>query len=172
MRTMGFWQLMNSFRQPAVSVIITASILCYMKVNFRTFKISWNMYFLNYLCWTWFHGRHHIDSSIALISKSLTLPNVYIFILSKLLIVLMGFPRPGAAFYTNTGNQCAYSQPYDVCHAWYAVPQSRALLCKGLKCRLQLACHRVIWGSSISRNTKQTAVGMLKTIQHALQMYG
>jgi len=54
-----------------------------MKVSFRTFKISWNTYFLNYLCWTWFHGRHLVGSSIVLFSKSLTLPDVYAFILSK-----------------------------------------------------------------------------------------
>jgi len=66
MRTLAFWQSMNSFRCPSVSVINTGSIFCYMKVNFRTFKISWNTYLLNYLCWTWFYARHLIDSSVAL----------------------------------------------------------------------------------------------------------
>ena len=37
MRTLAFWQSMNSFRRPDVRVINTASILCYIKVNFRTF---------------------------------------------------------------------------------------------------------------------------------------
>jgi len=171
MRTLAFWQSMNSFRRPGVSVINTASILCYMKVSFRTFKISWDTYFLNYLCQTRFHGRHLIDSSIALFSKSLTLPDVYAFILSKLLIALMGCPRPGAAFYTETAHECTQSQLYDVCHAWYVVLQCRPLDSRGLKCWLQLACHRVIWGSIIRRNTEQTAVGELKTIQHILPMY-
>jgi len=97
-RTLPFWQAMNSFRRPGVSVINTASILWYMTVNFRTFKISWNTYLLNYLCETWFHGRYHIDSIVALFSKSLALPNVYDFNLSKLLIALMGFARLGGSF--------------------------------------------------------------------------
>jgi hypothetical protein len=49
-RTLAFSQSMNSCRRPGVSVINTASILRYMMVSFRTFKISWNTYFLNYLC--------------------------------------------------------------------------------------------------------------------------
>ena len=40
MWTLASSKSMNSFRQPGVSVINTASIWCYMKVNFRTFKIS------------------------------------------------------------------------------------------------------------------------------------
>jgi hypothetical protein len=67
------------------------------------------MYFLNYLCLTWSDGCHLVDSSIALFSKSLTLPNMYAFILSKLLIALMGFPRLGAAFYTETAQKCRKS---------------------------------------------------------------
>ena len=98
MRSLGFCQSMNSFRRPGVSVINTASILSFMKVSFRTFKISCNTHFLNYLCYIWSHGRHLVDSSIALFSKSLTLSNVYAFILAKLLIALMGFPRCGTAF--------------------------------------------------------------------------
>jgi len=172
MRTLAFGQSINSFRWPGASVINTAKILCYMTVNFRTSKISWNTYFLNYLCYTWFHGRHFIDSSISLFSKSLTFPNVYAFILSKLLIALMGFPRLGAAFYTETAHECTYSQLYDVRHAWYVVPQCRPLHSRGLKCWFQLACHRIISGSIISRNTKQSAVGMVETIKHILQMYG
>jgi len=171
MRTLAFWQWMNSFGWAGVSVINTASILCFMKVSFRTFKISWNTYFLNHLCQTRSHGRHLVDSSIALFSKSLTLPDVYTFILSKLLIALMGFPRLGAAFYTETAHECTYSQQYDVRHARYVVPQCRPLDSRAHKCWLQLACHRVIWGSIICRNTQQTAVSELNTIQHILQMY-
>jgi len=51
------------------------------------------------------YGQHLVDSSIALFSKSLTLSNVSAFIHSKLLIVLMGFPRLGAAFYTQTAHE-------------------------------------------------------------------
>jgi len=57
-------------------------------------------------------------------------------------------------------------------HAWYVFPQCRPLDSRGLKCWLQLACHWVVWGSIISGNTKQTAVGKLETIKHVLQMYG
>ena len=114
-----------------------------MKVSYRTFKISWNTYFLNYLCQTWFHGQHLVDSNIALVSKSLTLPNVYAFTLSILLIALMVFTRLAAAFYTETAHECTWSQLYDVHHAWYVVPQCRPLESRGLKCWLQLACHRV-----------------------------
>jgi len=46
---MPFGESMNSFRWPGIRVFNTASILCYMKVNFRTFKISWNTYFLTIL---------------------------------------------------------------------------------------------------------------------------
>jgi len=96
MWTLAFWQSMKLFWRPDVSVINTASILCYMKVIFRTSKIWWNTHFLYYLCKTWFHGRHLIDSSVALRSKSLTLPIEYAFILFKLLIALIGFPQLGA----------------------------------------------------------------------------
>ena len=92
------------------------------------------MYFLNYRRQTRSHGRHLVDSSIALFSKSLNLPNVYTFILSKLLIALMGFPRLGAAFYTETAHECAYSQLYDVRHAGYVVPQCQPLDPRALKC--------------------------------------
>jgi len=98
MPTFAVWHSMNSFRRPGFGVINTPSIFCYIKVSFRTFKISWNMYFPIYLCWTWSHGWHLVDSSIALFPMSVTLPNDYALILSKLLIALMGFPRLGAAF--------------------------------------------------------------------------
>ena len=38
MQTCAFWHSMNSFWQPVVSIINTASILCYLKVSFRTVK--------------------------------------------------------------------------------------------------------------------------------------
>jgi len=171
MRSLAFWHSMNSFRRPGVSIINTTSILCYIKVSFSNFKISWNTYFFNYLCTIWSHGQHLIDSRIALFSKSLTLPNVYAFILSKFLIALMGFPIFRVAFDTETAHEFTYSQLYDVHHAWYMVPQCRPLDSRGLKCWLQLACHRVIRGSIISRNTKQTAVGKIKLIKHFLQIY-
>jgi len=97
---------------------------------------------------------------------------VYALILSKLLIVLMGFPRLGKAFYTETAHYCTFSLLYDVRHAWYVVDQCRPLDCGGLKCWLQLTCHRVMWGSITSHNTKQTAISKLKTIKQILPMYG
>jgi len=57
----------------------------------------------------------------------LTLPNVYAFILSQLLIALVGFPRLGAAFYTETAHEYTCNQLYDMRHAWYVVPQCRQL---------------------------------------------
>jgi hypothetical protein len=64
------------------------------------------MYFLNHLSQTGFHGRQHVNSRIALFSKSLTHPSVYAYILSKLLIMLMGFPRRAAAFYMQSAHEC------------------------------------------------------------------
>ena len=101
------WQSLNSFQWPGVSVINTGSILCYMTVSNRTFKMCWNTSFLNYPCKTWSHGGRLVDSHIALFLNSLTLPNVYAFILSQLLITLMCFPRLGAAFHTQTAHECA-----------------------------------------------------------------
>jgi hypothetical protein len=123
----------------------------HMKVSFRTFKISWNTYFLKYLCQTRSHGRHLVDSSIALVSKSLTLPDFHACILSKVLIVLVGFPTLRAAFYTETGHEFTSSQQYDLRHTWYVVPQFRLLDSRGFQCWLQLACHWVIRGSILSR---------------------
>jgi len=104
--TFAFWQSINLFRQPGGSVINTPSIFCFMLVSFRTFKISWSTYFLKYLCETCFHGRHLVDSSFALFSKFLTLSNVYAFFVSKFLIMLTCFPIFGAAFYTETAQEC------------------------------------------------------------------
>jgi len=170
MRTLVFWLSMNLSRQLGVSVINTASILCYMMVNFMTFKISWNTDYLYYLCQTWFHGRHIIDASAALFPKCLNLPNVYAFILSKLLIALMGFPRLALVLHTETAHASTQSQLYDVCHGRYVVSQGTPQGCRDPECWFQLACHRVIWRRIVSHITKQTAVGKLKMIQHFLQM--
>ena len=48
----------------------------------------------------------------------------------------------------------------------------RPLDSRGLKYWLQLACHRVIWGTIVSRNTEQQAIGEIRMIQHVVQMYG
>ena len=169
---MAYSHSMNSFGPPGVSVLSTPINLYYRKVSFRTFKISWNTYFLNSLYWNWFHGRHLIDSIIALCSKSLTLPNVNAFIVSKLLIALMGFQRLGAVFQTQTAHECTWSELYDVRHARYVVPQCRPCDSRGLMCWLQLECHRVIWGSVVCCNSKQTAFGNIKMIKHTVQIYG
>jgi len=50
MRTLSFWHTIHLFRRPGGSVINPASILSYMQVSFRAFKISWNTYCLNYPC--------------------------------------------------------------------------------------------------------------------------
>jgi len=119
--TLAFRQSMNSFRKPCVTVINTASIRCYIKVSFKFFKISWDTYFLKYLCRTWSHSRLLIHSSVALFSQFLTLLNVCTFILSKLLIALMGFPRLGVAVYTEIDHEPTKSKQTDVHHAWYVV---------------------------------------------------
>jgi len=141
---------MNSFRRPGVSAINTASTLCYMRVSFRSFQMAWNTYFLNYLCQTWSHSQHLIDSSIALFSQSLTLPNVCAFILSKLLIVLMGFPRLGAALYTEIARERTQSKLTDVCHWWLVGHHCRPPDCGGLKSWLWFQSDRVIWRGIIS----------------------
>jgi len=120
-RTLACRQSKNSFWRPGISIINTVSICRYMKVSFRLFKITWNMYFLNYLCYTWSHGWQLVYSSIVPFTKSLTLPNDYVLILLKLQIVLMGFPRFGAAFYTRIAHECPYSKPNDMYQAWYEV---------------------------------------------------
>jgi len=65
------------------------------------------MFFLNYLCQTWSHSQQLVDSSIAIFLNPLTIPNVCAFILSKLLIAMMGFPRLGVAFYAGIAQECA-----------------------------------------------------------------
>ena len=57
-------------------------------------------------------------------------------------------------------------------HAWYVVSQYTSLDSWGLKGGLYFPSHWVIWGGIIIGNSKQAAVGKLKTIQHLLQMYG
>jgi len=130
------------------------------------------MYFLNYLCQTGTHCQHLVDSSNALFSKSLTLPTVYAFILSILLIALMGFPWLIAASYTLTDYECTRSQLYDTRDGWIVVPQCSPLDSGRLKCRFQLTSHRLLCGSIFSCNAIQSAVGMLKTIKNLLQMFG
>jgi len=161
---------MNSFWRPGVSLINTASILCFMKVSFWNFNISSNMYCLNYLCSTWSDGRHLDDSSIALFLKSLTLPNVYAIILCKLVMTLMGFPKLRGAFHTLVAHECTKSQLNYVRHAQCAVPQCRPPDTGGLKGWLQLTSHRVIWGSIISANSKHKAISKLKMIKNVLQI--
>ena len=134
--TLAIWQSMNSCWRPGVSVINTATILCYIKVSLSTFKLSWNTYFLNYLGETWSHGRHFHNSSIALFSKSLTPPNVCAFILSRLLIPLMGFPRLGAAFYTETAHECIQCKLGDAHHTGHVVSERGQLDSGGVKGRL------------------------------------
>jgi len=72
-------------------------------------------------------------SSISLFSKSLTVSNVCAFILSKLVIGLMGFPGLGEAFYTQTAHECAQRKLNDARHAWYMVSQCVPLDSGGLK---------------------------------------
>jgi len=100
------WQSMNTFWQSGVSVLHTARIPCYIMVSFKTLKITWNYYLFNNLCLSWSDGWHLVDPSIALFTKSLTLPNVYAFIFSKLLITLIRIWRVGEAFYTQTTHEC------------------------------------------------------------------
>jgi len=85
-----------------------------------------------------------VETSIALVSKSLTVPNVCAFIPSKLLIALMGFPRLGAAFYTQTADGCTQSNLNDVRHPWYVDAQSGPLDSGGHKGSLMFASHRII----------------------------
>jgi len=144
---------MHSFRQPGVSIIYTASISCYMNVSFRLFTISWNTYFLKYLCQIRPHSQHLVDSSIALFSLSLTLPNVCALILSKSLIALMGIPQLGAAIDPKTAHECTQSKLNDVRHAWYVVSHCRPQKTGGIKGWLQFPRHLIIWWSIVCRNS-------------------
>jgi hypothetical protein len=62
---------------------------------------------------------------MALFSQSLSLSNVCAFILSKLLVALMGFPRFGTAFDPETANEGTQSKQNDVRHTWYVVSHCR-----------------------------------------------
>jgi len=163
---------MYSFRRQGVSVIPTPSIHCFIKVSFRTAKVSWNMYFLNYLCRTWTHGWPHVDVSIALLSKSLTLPIDCTYILSNLLIMLIGFHRLCVAIYTETAYESTQSGLNNVCHILYVVSQCRPLDSSGLMGWLLFPIHSVIGGSVNSRNAKPTTFSKPEPINNSLQMYG
>jgi len=70
MRTLAFWQSMNSFRRPGVMVINTANIPCYIHVSFRTFKILKyilsQLSLLNQVSWPtpcWFEHCPHFEVS-------------------------------------------------------------------------------------------------------------
>jgi len=102
MHTVAFYQSLYLFQWPGARVFNTSRIHCYMRVSVRKFTVCGTMYFLNYLHETYSHGQHLPDSSIAVFSTSWTVPIIYAFILSKLLIALMGFPRLVAAFHTET----------------------------------------------------------------------
>jgi len=142
-RTLSSWQWMNSFRPPGVWVINTASILCFMNLSFRSFTTSWIIYFPNDVCQTRPHSRHLVDSRIALFSQSLTVPNVCAFILSKLLIALMGFPRLRTAFHPETTHEYTQSKLNNLHHAWYVVVQCTPQDTGDIKGRLQFPSHRV-----------------------------
>jgi len=163
---------MNLCWRPGVSIINTSSMLCYLKMCFKTFRISRNMYFFNYLCYTCSHGRSLPDFCIALCSKSLVIWTIYAFILSKLLIALMGFPRLCSACFTRTAHECTQSKLNDMRHAWYAVFQSRPLDSGGLNGWLYRASLRVIWEGVISCISKKTAIGMLQMNKNILPRYG
>jgi len=150
---LAVWQSMNSFRWLGVSVINTASILSYTYVRFRLFTMSWNTYFLNYLCQTWPHKWHLVDASIALFSLSLTLANDCGFILSKLWNVLLGFPRLGAVLESKTADECTHSKLNDMRHAWYVVSHCRPHDHGGIKGWLLFPSHRVIQRSIMCHNS-------------------
>jgi len=117
------------------------------------------------------HGRHLVHSSITLIMQSLNVPNDRAYILSKLLIALMGFPKLGAAFYTKTAHECTQRTLNELPHVWYVVSHFTPLDSGGLKGWLYLLSHPVIWGGIPSRTSKQMAVGKLKMIENILHMY-
>jgi hypothetical protein len=144
---------MNIFWQPGVSVINTASIFCYMNLSFKLLTMSSNTYFLNYVCQTQPQSRHLVDSSIALFSQYLILPNVYAFSLFKLLITPMGFPRLGTACDPKTPHECTPSKLKHLHHPCCVISHCRPQETGGLKCWLQFPGHQVIWRSVICRNS-------------------
>jgi len=82
----------------------------------------------------------------------------------------MGFPRLGAAFYTQTAHKSAQRQLNNVHHAWNVVSQCGPLDSGGLKGGLQFASHRIIQGSVVGDNSKYTAVSQFETIKNFFQM--
>jgi len=56
----------------------------------------------------------------------------------------MGFPRLGAAFYTQTAHECTLSELNDVRRAWYGVSQWGPLDSAGLEGSLKLERHPVL----------------------------
>jgi hypothetical protein len=73
--------------------------------------------------------------------NALTLHNVNGISLLKLLMVLMGFPRLGAAYFTKTGHECTQRQLRNMRDAWYVSPQSRPLDSGDRKGRLQVMSY-------------------------------
>jgi len=134
--------------------------------------MSWNTYFLNYLCQTWSHSWHLVDCRIALLFQALTLPNVCGFVLSRLLIVLMGFPRLPAAADPKTAYIDTRSKLNDMRHAWCVVWHCRPQHTGGINGWLKFASHWVIWRRIISYNSKYMAECKLETIQNLLRMNG
>jgi hypothetical protein len=170
MSTLAFWQSMNWVRQPGVSILNTASILCYMNVNFMSFKMAWNMYFLNQLCLAWSNIQHLVESSIALFSQCLTLPNVCAFILFKLLIVLLGFPRLAVAFYRETAHERTQRNLNLMCHAWCVVYHCRPQNTRCIKGWLQFPSHWAIGGTITCHNSKYAATRKLTNPEQSLNM--
>jgi len=113
-----------------------------------------------------------MDCSIALCSKTLTLPIVYALILPKLLIPFMCFLRLSAAIYTETAHECTKSKVNAMRHTGYVVSQSRPHDSRGLKGCLQFPIHCIMGERVSSRNSKQTTVSKLKTMNNFLHIYG
>jgi hypothetical protein len=80
----------------------------------------------------------------------LTHSNICAFILSKLQIVLINFPRVGAAVYTKTTPDFTYGELYDMRDAWKVVRQFRPLDSRGLNDSLLRTSYHVIQGGAFS----------------------
>ena len=171
MQTVAVWPSINTFRQPGVSVINTASILCYMKVTFRTFKISWNTYVLKIF------AKPGLMVDTLLILALPSFGSLWLLTMSMLWCSpncwsrSRGIPILGVAFYTEAAHECTESQLYVMRHAWFVVPQCRPLDSGGLDGWLWLTSHQVITGSIPSWNSNDTAISKLKTMKKVLQMY-
>jgi hypothetical protein len=99
------------------------------------------------------------------------LPIIDAFMVSKLLITLMGFSRPGNVFFIQTPHEHTWSKLYDMYHGCDVVTLCRPLNSGLLKICLQLTWHWLIRGSINSRNYKQMAVCKLDSIKNFLQMW-